>query len=438
MDGRRPGGALRSMWKSIEKVYIPSLMGLASGHEDLDLDEFVRGSIRERMVPALRSFCSAIRVLELIQKDYSTLVVTEKVFYGHEQIEDIRRYARLPEKLQILERTIRTWTDTVTQLVSESDRLRKEVDSDGPQDEVEYWKHRAAQFALLSQKIYSGEMKYTILCLQLAGSNALKVWKSLEARVNYVYNEAKDTAAYIDRIDKVCHSLYLDSPQKIKGDVKMLMQTVMMIQSSSTYYNTSEKISHLLVKITNQMISRCKLFLTNGGKSDLWSQPRSQVHGKISDCIELNRAYKKAYTNASVKMKAKVAGSEICISEHYVFGKFDAFCNRLQKILNIFTTLDGFEALFKTHVCGLLWDDTIEEKQKEFALLVKSLTTKNYDHLNYRDHEIDIDFDFFIEKCEEMKVALNKLIEKSYCDTWESPQAIKFLKRIEEVNKYVS
>ncbi len=152
VDGRKAGGTLRNFWKTIELVYIPSRLGLASGQDGAS-----------KMVIALRSFCSAIRVLELIQKDFHTLVAAQRVFYGREQIADIRRIARMPEKLRILERTVKTWTDTVTQLVSESDRLRKDSDSDGPQDEVEYWKHRAAQFALLSQRIHSGEMKYTIL-----------------------------------------------------------------------------------------------------------------------------------------------------------------------------------------------------------------------------------------------------------------------------------
>jgi len=388
------------------------------------------------MIPSLRSFCSALSVWEYIQVELETLIITERVFYGYETIEDIRRYAKLPEKLEILERTMKTWTSTVSQIVAESDRLRKEVDSNGPQDEVEYWKRRASLLSILHQRVHSEEMKLTILCLSIAGSNALKVWKSLEHRVAYVFNEAKDISAYIDRIDHIAHPLYLDPPSSILKVINSLIQTVMLIQSSSMFYNTSEKISHLLVKITNQMIFRCKTYLTLGGKATIWSQPRTSVHTKILECIHLNKMYRKTYKLHYEKTRPR-RDPGFCISEHYVFGKFDGFCERLRKIICIFETLDGYETLFRTHVCGLLWDETIDEKEKEFGLSVKALTGKDYNYLDYRNKDFDTDFEDFMGKTEELRLALNKMIEKSYHDIWESPQAIKFLKRIEEVNKFV-
>jgi dynein heavy chain len=388
------------------------------------------------MIPSTRSFCSALRVWESIQVENETLLQTEKVFTGYESIEELRRYAKMPEKLEPLERTIKAWTSTVSQIVAESDRLRKEVDSNGPQDEVEYWKRRASLLSILHQKIHGGEMRFTILCLSIAGSNALKVWKNLEHRVAYVFNEAKDISAYIDRIDHIAHPLYLDTPSTIIKGVNGLMQTVMLIQTSSMFYNTSEKISHLLVKITNQMIYRCKTYLTLGGKQSIWVQNRHSVLKKILECIQLNKVYRKAYKLHYEKTRPR-RDKDFCISEHYVFGKFDAFCERLKKILTIFETLGGYETLFKTHVCGLLWDDTIDEKEKEFTLNVKLLTGKDYNYLEYRNKDFDADFEDFVGKTEELRLALNKMIERSYNDIWESPQAIKFLKRIEEVNKFV-
>ena len=39
--------------------------------------------------------------------------------------------------------------DITFQILSESEQLRREVDSSGPQDELEYWKKRGAQFSQL-------------------------------------------------------------------------------------------------------------------------------------------------------------------------------------------------------------------------------------------------------------------------------------------------
>ncbi|CAG7835361.1 unnamed protein product [Allacma fusca] len=436
ISGRKPGEMLRFIFMSLQHVYIPSLMGIANNPEDYETDESVRNAVRKRMIPALRSFCSCLRVWEAIQIEYDALLQTEKFFNGTETIEDLRIFAKDTERVAALERSMKKWSTHVSQIVSESERLRKELDSNGPQDEVEYWKRRASRLALLLQKIHSGEMKFTLMTLQMSGSNVIKPWRELEQKVSFCFTEAKDTAAYIDRIDKICHTLYLDNPTKIKGDTHTLLQTVMMIQTSSMYYNSSEKISHLLVKITNQMIHRCKEYLTCNGKVTIWAQRRHIVRQKIVECIDLNKAYKKSYQLNSNKTRNRRA-KDFCISEHYVFGKFDSFCERLKKILIVFDTLDGYETLFSTHVCGLLWDDTVDEKEKEFVVQVKQITGKNYNSLDYRNKEFDADYVEFTGRMDELKIWLKKMIEKHYHDIWESPQAIKFLKRIEEVNQFV-
>lgn len=45
----------------------------------------------------------------------------------------------------------------------ESQQLRKENDSSGPQDELEYWKKRGAQFSQIVNKLQSPEVHITHL-----------------------------------------------------------------------------------------------------------------------------------------------------------------------------------------------------------------------------------------------------------------------------------
>ena len=44
-----------------------------------------------------------------------------------------------------------------------------------------------------------------------------------------------------------------------------LMNAIRMINSYSRYYNTSERMTALLVKVTNQMINACKAHITDNG-----------------------------------------------------------------------------------------------------------------------------------------------------------------------------
>lgn len=44
-------------------------------------------------------------------------------------------------------------------------------------------------------------------------------------------------------------------------------------------------------------------------------------------------------------------------SEHSVFGKFDAFCARLKKILRLYDVIDKHESLLKSRMEGLLQEE---------------------------------------------------------------------------------
>ena len=52
-----------------------------------------------------------------------------------------------------------------------------------------------------------------------------------------------------------------------------LMNAIRMVYSISSYYNSSERMTSLFVKITNQMIATCKTYI-KGGITRVWDIPR--------------------------------------------------------------------------------------------------------------------------------------------------------------------
>ena len=61
----------------------------------------------------------------------------------------------------------------------ESEQLRLETDNAGPQDELEYWKTRAARLSLLVDQISSQPCKMTVVTLKAAQCKLIKVGSSL-------------------------------------------------------------------------------------------------------------------------------------------------------------------------------------------------------------------------------------------------------------------
>lgn len=131
----------------------------------------------------------------------------------------------------------------------ESAQLRKENDTSGPQDELEYWKRRAAQFSQLLAHMEDKEVQYTLSCLIISGSKLMKLWRETDRKITFCYNEARDNSKFIQAMESCCHALYLDDPVNMKESILSLLQTVRLIYSVSKFYNTSERTSSLMVKV---------------------------------------------------------------------------------------------------------------------------------------------------------------------------------------------
>ena len=133
----------------------------------------------------------------------------------------------------------------------------------------------------------------------------------------------------------VCVCMYVCTYVRICGvqvsmldSIPGLMNAIRMINTYSRYYNTSERMTALLVKVTNQMITACRAYITDSGDHKVWEQDREVVLKKLEDCRLLNREYQQCYE----RTKAKVANSPderpFDFSEMYIFGKFNTFCTR--------------------------------------------------------------------------------------------------------------
>ena len=107
-----------------------------------------------------------------------------------------------------------------------------------------------------------------------------------------------------------------------------LINAIRMINSYSRYYNTSEKMTALFVKVTNQMITACRAHITDSGFHSVWDQERPAVLKKLADCKRLNQEYQHCFQATKEKLKEHPDEKPFDFSEMYIFGKFNNFCRR--------------------------------------------------------------------------------------------------------------
>ena len=163
-------------------------------------------------------------------------------------------------------------------------------------------------------------------------------------------NETKDNVKFLYTLEKYCEPLYKCNPVcastlcvvldqlilplftsmqvTMLDAIPGLINAIRMINSYSRYYNTSERMTALFAKVTNQMITACKAHITDHGYHKIWEQERAVVLQKMGDCVRLNQEYQSCFQQTKERLYEHPEERPFDLSEMYIFGKFNNFCRR--------------------------------------------------------------------------------------------------------------
>ncbi|NXF40479.1 DYH8 protein, partial [Nyctibius bracteatus] len=135
------------------------------------------------------------------------------------------------------------------QVLIESKQIRKEADDSGPLTELEYWKCMSAKFNFIIEQIKGPNCKAVINVLKFGRSKLLRMWQELDARITDAANESKDNVKYLRALEKVCQPLYNYDLVSMTHGIPNLINAIRMIHHVSGYYNTSERMTSLFIKV---------------------------------------------------------------------------------------------------------------------------------------------------------------------------------------------
>lgn len=107
------------------------------------------------------------------------------------------------------------------------------------------------------------------------------MWKQQDSAVTDAKNECADNIKYLYALEKYCEPLYKYDPTIIPDYIPSLLYAIRMVFTTSRYYNTTENVTAILVKVSNQMINVCRKYLNCNKTKTVWTQPKQVVLDKI-------------------------------------------------------------------------------------------------------------------------------------------------------------
>jgi len=113
------------------------------------------------------------------------------------------------EMLDAFKRIFAEWAEKIEAALQETSEQQKVTDSQGPRDELEYWKGRMRNLTCVSEELRSKKCRDVLGVLEATSANEasrhsdsgiyllLSNWRSIELRVTENLNEAKDNVKYL-------------------------------------------------------------------------------------------------------------------------------------------------------------------------------------------------------------------------------------------------
>ncbi|XP_068084800.1 dynein axonemal heavy chain 8 [Anabrus simplex] len=262
----------------------------------------------------------------------STFITPEELWTGVlSEPQEVKESSTKPDIIKKVEEVVLGWALQIEQVMAICNQLRREKETIGPMAELVYWRRLLARYTSIVEHLRSIQCKNFILALTLAQSRVLRKWKVLDNEITDACNEAEDNVKYLYALEKYCEPLYRCDPHAMGKFIPSLMYVIRMVYATSRYYNTTERVTALLVKVSNQMINACRAYLTENGTKTVWMQAKSAVINKIEVCLNLYKKYALSFEKTKKEMELTPGESAFDCSEMYVFGKFETFKIRLEK-----------------------------------------------------------------------------------------------------------
>ncbi|XP_053350448.1 dynein axonemal heavy chain 5 [Clarias gariepinus] len=417
------GNFLQSLERFFTQVTYPALRS----HEDWGVvKEGQRDSFVQDFLLSIDKFiCSLSSARKNLENKFQLERITCAPELSHlQEPADFSNAASNSELVERLELVLLCWTKQIEQVLTESEQMRKEADNIGPSVELEHWKKQMMIFNSVLDEMKQPEVKKVMGVLQVARSKALNKWKEMDENVTFVANEAKDNVKYLYTLEKFFKALGKCTPTNMLAHIPSLLNSILLIQNVSYSYNTSEHMTSIFVKVTNQMVSTCKEYLSQG-VTKFWDLDRKEMLTRISECLQLNQQYRRCFQKIWEDLQQNPTKQKFEFSDNYVFGKFDTFCKRLENIADLTTTLETLSAL------QLIKLEGIEKVHVRFQTIINNIKSKTYNMLDQRKTEFDSDYAEFKGQIQGLYQCLYTLLDTFFQQPHPTEQKLHLLLKFE-------
>ena len=238
--GTVSGDAMDSFLRMMQNFYLPIFLSNKTWPE----------SVRKELNGQLHRFMALLTDTTFQLKGHTVLYVP------NEDISFPEKAAKSKDLVQRLESLLVHWTRQIKEVIN-NQHTSESTESSGPLEEIEFWRRRCDDLSSISNQLNREEVKRITHVLEIAKSSYLDQFQRLSNLIQEGTIQAQENLKFLSTLSDSCKALAEAEPQQIPSILPKILIYIRLIWANSRFYNSKERLTSLLRKVSNEIIRRC-------------------------------------------------------------------------------------------------------------------------------------------------------------------------------------
>lgn len=229
-----------------------------------------------------------------------------------------------------LEAVLINWNSRIKELLNVQ-MSQTDSDNAGPIDEINQWRKRKDNLMNIQDQIGRPDVQKVLEIVNKTFSTPYDAFIEISKQIEVGATEAEDNLKYLSILEAPCLEMSKGTPLEIPKILPTLLNCVRVIWEKSTYYNTEERISGLLRRISNEIIKQCREYIN---LDDMFNGNVEKCIQDLKDSKQCGALWKSIYPKYS-NCISKFSDRPWKFKTDSIFAQIDAFIQRCNDLIDI-------------------------------------------------------------------------------------------------------
>lgn len=392
-------------------------------------------NVKKEFVSNLHSFMAVITEVSYAAKGMTNLYIP------NEDLQDLDTATKDKDLMQRLEQIVICWTRQIKDLVSNQDSVNSNENT-SPLDEIKHWGDRTANLKVLTSKLREPKLSKIIEALRIHKSSYLTQFEELQTKIHDSYEEASDNLKFLKILEEPCRKIERAQPAEIPKLLPDALSAVRIIWELSTNYNSEERMKSLLIKISNQIIKRCRAKIN---KDDMLGNDVEKCMRDLDESIDCCQQWKEICTLAQQRIieYSESKNKWDMTKMNTIFAENEAFIQRCKELKEICEGQLQFAlkgASCKMPIFGgsraKEWTLSLDDLKHQFNQKLEGIRKLDYDILDVKITSWHDDYgSLFKESVKQLETTYTTIIAKTFQHVSTIEEAVEMLENFYQLAK---